>query len=98
MLNFENISFGLRDLINSYYFKFGESSCQHSFASSFCLYSKYKDMFFEDDGVLYVNRSGLNDDVYRVYLFPMCDRNDVDKVKIAVENIISDAKYYNKKV
>ncbi len=98
MLEFAKITIESKPLIDSYYYKYGERSCQHSFATNFCLNAKYKDIFVEKDGVLYISREGLDDDNYRTYLFPMCDRNDRVKLRKAVEEIIEDARYYNKKV
>lgn len=98
MLDFQNITLGLKPMIDKYYYLYGEGSCQHSFAASFCLQSKYLDKFCEKDGVLYINREGLSDDKYKVYLFPMCDRDDKDKLRIAIDNIIEDARNCNRKV
>ena len=98
MIEFRNIDISLKPIIDRYYCKFGEGSCQHSFATSFCLKNKYNDMFAEKDDVLYILRDGISNDKERIYLFPMCDRDNIDKIKKAIIEIIDDAHYYNKKV
>ena len=98
MLDFQNITLGLKPMIDKYYYLYGEGSCQHSFAANFCLQSKYLDKFCEKDGVLYVNRDGLSDDKYKVYLFPMCDRDNKTMLKTAIDNIVEDAKSSGKNV
>lgn len=98
MIEFKNIDLNFKNLVNNYYIKYGEGSCQHSFASSFCLKNKYNDMFAEKDNVLYICREGISNEHDRVYLFPMCDKTDEFKVKNAILEIIDDAHYYNKKV
>lgn len=98
MLDFQNISLDLKPTIDKYYYLYGEGSCQHSFAASFCLQSKYLDKFCVKDDVLYINREGLSDEKYKTYLFPMCDRDDRLKIKSAIDNIIEDARNDNKKV
>ena len=97
-LEFKKVSLEMKPTIDRYFFEFGESSCQHSFVSSYCLCNKYDDHYFEKDDVLYINRNGLSTDEYKVYLFPMCDRNDNNKLKEAINNIICDAHSENKKV
>ena len=98
MLDFRDISFDFKPIIDKYYNLYGEGSCQHSFAASFCLQSKYKDKFFEKDDVLYINREGLSDNEYKAYLFPMCDRGNTDLIKKAIDNIFEDAHSKGKKV
>lgn len=98
ILNFEKISLNLKPIIDKYYTKYGEGSCQHSFVTNFCLKDKYDDMYCEHDSFLYVLRNGLNDDSNRVYLFPMGDKEDEGKIKSAIDNILCDAKNYGKKV
>lgn len=98
MLHFQDITLNLKPIIDKYYYLYGEKSCQHSFASSFCLHSKYSDKFCEQEDVLYVNREGLSDNEYKAYLFPMCNRNDNSLVTDAIDNIIEDAHSEGKKV
>ena len=98
MLSFEKISLNLKPIIDEYYFEYGEGSCQHSFVTNFCLKDKYDDMYCVKDSYLYVLRNGLNYDNNRVYLFPIGDRKDDNKIKSAIDNILSDAKSYGKKV
>ena len=97
MLCFKPISLDMKNQVNQYYFEFGEGSCQHSFATSFCMNSKYGDMFCEQDRYLYVLRNKLCTSGNRVYLFPMGSR-DNDKIKDAIDTIISDAHENNAKV
>ena len=98
MLVFNKTSIGLKPIIDRYYYKYGEGSCQHSFATNFCLKDKYDDAYCEQDSYLYVLRNGLCDENYRVYLFPMGDKSDTNKIKSSIDNIIDDAKNYGKKV
>ena len=98
MLDFEQISFNLKDTVDKYYSKYGEGSCQHSFTTSFCFNSKYDDRFCEKDSYLYILRNGLRNDTYRTYLFPMGEKGDKDLVKSAIETVVEDAHSHNKKV
>ena len=98
MIKFKKIDMSLKPIIDSYYIEYGEGSCQHAFSTSFCLKDKYNDMFAEKDGVLYILRDGISDENERVYLFPMCDRNDINLIKRSITEIIDDSHYYNKKV
>ena len=88
MLEFRPPALDMKGMIDSYTFKYGEGSCQHSFVSSFCLYGKYGDKFCERDGVLYVLRSKRCRYDERVYLFPMCDPSEM---KGALRNVFDDA-------
>ena len=98
MLDFKEISLEDKPMIDSYYEKFGEGSCQHSFATSFCLQGKYQDRFCEKNDVLYIYRSGISTEEMRYYLFPMCDRDDKQKIKSAIDEVLDDAHHYGKKV
>lgn len=97
MLEFRNVSLDLKPVVDKYYNKYGEGSCQHSFAASFCLQSKYSDRFCEKDNVLYINREGLSNNEYKAFLFPMCDRNDKELIKTAIDNIVDNAHAEGKK-
>ena len=98
MLDFQNISIDLKPTIDKYYYMYGEGSCQHSFATSFCFNEKYDDFFCVKNNFLYTLRNGLSDDRYRTYLFPIGDTNNLDEVKVAVENVLLDAKESGRKV
>lgn len=98
MLEFRDVSLDLKPIVDKYYNLYGEGSCQHSFAASFCLQSKYRDRFCEKDNVLYVNRDGLSNDEYKVFLFPMCDRNDKELIKTSIDNIVENAHVEDKKI
>ena len=98
MLDFAKVELSQKEQVDSYYRRFGEGSCQHSYATSFCFDSKYDDYFCIKDNFLYTLRNGISDETYRTYLFPMGDTSDINGIKNAVDNIIEDAKHYNKKV
>ena len=98
MLDFQPVDLSIKELVDSYTFKYGEGSCQHSFVSSFCLNHKYGDMFCEHDDYLYTLRSKKSDDSERVYLFPHGDRNNPEAMRHAIQNVIDDAHEHNAKV
>ena len=95
MLNFQPLSMGLKTLADSYTFKYGEGSCQHSFVSSWTLRHKYGDSFCEHEGYLYTLRAQLCNDTERVYLFPFGSRDDPDRLRQAVQNVLDDAHAHN---
>ena len=95
MLEFQPVDFRIKELVDSYTFKYGEGSCQHSFVSSFCLNHKYGDMFCERDNYLYTLRSKLCTPNERIYLFPHGERNGI---KSAIQNVIDDAHEHNTRV
>ncbi|MBQ3797733.1 MAG: DUF2156 domain-containing protein [Butyrivibrio sp.] len=86
----------LEDLSHIYEYTaaFGEGSCQHSPVSMWSLSEKYGDEFCIKDDVLYILRSNLCDDEFRVYLAPL---GEGDK-KNQFEMILEDARAYEKKV
>lgn len=98
MLDFKPVDFSMKKLVDSYTFRYGEGSCQHSFVSSFCLNHKYGDMFCEYDNFLYTLRSRLCTYNERVYLFPHGDRNNPETIRKAIQNVIDDAHEHNAKV
>ncbi len=98
MLNFLPLMLDMKDMIDSYTFKYGENSCQHSFVSSFCLNGKYGDMFCESGNFLFTLRSKLCSDKECVYLFPHGDFEDVDGIKNALQKIFDDAHEKNCRV
>ena len=98
MLNFSKISIKDKEIVDKYYYTYGEGSCQHSFVTNFCLKDKYDDMYCVHDSYLYVLRNGLCDENSNVYLFPMGDRHDDNRIRKAIENIIDDANAHGKKV
>ncbi len=91
MLDFQPVTLGIRELVESYTFKYGEGSCQHSFVSSWCLRHKYADEFCEHDGFLYTLRAKKSTPHERVYLFPHGDRTDTQALRNALQNIFDDA-------
>ena len=97
-LDFQNINFNMKTMIDDYTFKYGENSCQHSFVSSFLLYDKYGDMFCEKNDFLYTLRSKRGNQNERVYLYPLGDYENSDGLINALENIFDDAHSHNCKL
>ena len=95
MLDFRPISLDIKKLVESYTFKYGEGSCQHSFVSSWTLRHKYGDEFCEHGGYLYILRSKVCTDSERVYLFPQGPRDDTAALTQALQNILDDAHSHN---
>lgn len=98
MLNFNKYSVDSRIQIEQFFYDFGEGSCQHSYATSYCFDSKYDDYFCVKDCYLYTLRNGLSSDKQRVYLFPIGNLKDSDGIKRAIDNVILDAHDFTKKV
>ena len=98
MLNFQPITLGIKELVESYTFKYGEGSCQHSFVSSYTLKHKYGDMFCEHEGFLYTLRSRKCSGDERVYLFPHEDRTNTDALRTALQNVLDDAHKHSSRV
>ena len=98
MLDFQPLTLDMKDMIDSYTFKYGENSCQHSFVSSFCLNSKYGDMFCESENFLFTLRSKRCTDKERVYLFPHGNFEDTDGIKKSLQKIFDDAHEKNCRV
>jgi len=88
MPDFKEINLQDKKLIESYLFKYGGNSCQHSFAQMYLLKDKYHDLFFEKDGTLFIYRSGLSDEGMRTYLFPFCPE---ENIPAAVSFLMEDA-------
>lgn len=91
---FRDIEVGDYDKIQRYCDLFGENSCQHSFINMFTLNEKYGSQYCEENGFLYVLRSGLCGEGFRTYLFPM---GDGDR-RGAVQRLLEDAHSYRAKV
>jgi hypothetical protein len=89
----------LRDkgLVDAYSFRFGENSCQHSFASMYGHFGKYGDAVLEKDGWLFVCREHLNTDSEKVYLCPMGDPEDEKGFRKALLFLLADAAASGKK-
>ncbi len=90
-LLFKETSLEDRSIIETYMYRWGEGSCQHSFPAMYLLSHKYGDSFCERDGYLYVLRARLCREGERVYLFPMGDRRDEDGFRRALETVLEDA-------
>ena len=98
MLDFIDISLEMKPIVDRYGFEYGKGSCQHSFASSFCLQNKYHDKFVEKNDFLYTFRSGISDEKERVYLFPLGNLENENGIKEAISEILDDAHKNNSKV
>lgn len=70
-MEFQPIDLPLSPLVRRYMTRYGEDSCQHSFAGMFCLKEKYADQVCEQDGRLFVCRKKRCTDGWRTYLAPM---------------------------
>lgn len=88
---FRPVSLHDQAMIRRYMERYGENSCQHSFASMYSLYEKYGDAVCEEDGFLYTLREHLCRNQVRVYLAPM---GEGDK-KAAFQRILDDAHSHN---
>ena len=87
-----------KDIIDSYSYKYGENSCQHSLVSMYGHFDKYGDSFFEHEGWLYICRTGLCDESRKVYLCPLGDPDDDGAFAVALKNIMEDAHSEGKRV
>jgi hypothetical protein len=90
-LEFERIELSHRALVNPYFRRYGEGSCQHSFASMYCLAEKYGDAVCERDGWLYTLRTARCTEQEKIYLFPMGNTKDCAGFSRAIDNILADA-------
>ncbi len=91
MLNFQEITLLQKPLLEGFLSSFGEDSCQHSFATSFCYMDKYGDAFDIKDGYLFIMRKGRETEESRCYLFPFGDTEDRQALKAAIDRILYDA-------
>lgn len=91
MLEFKEINLQDKKIIESYLYKYGGNSCQHSFPTMYLLKDKYHDLYCVDDGCLFVYRQGLSSDSMRVYLFPFCPQENIER---AIRKILDDAADY----
>lgn len=91
MMNFEAVTLTHKKMIKPYLYKYGEGSCQHSFAAMFCMANKYGDSLCEKDGWLFIHRAGISSKTERAYLLPMGDNSDEVRLGHAIEAIIEDA-------
>ena len=81
------------ETIHPYTSAFGENSCQHSPVSLFSTFEKYGDEFSLSDDTLFIHRSRLDDETYRVYLAPL-GKN----AAAGFRRISDDCAVYGKKV
>ncbi|MCR5092434.1 MAG: phosphatidylglycerol lysyltransferase domain-containing protein [Lachnospiraceae bacterium] len=78
--------------IYPYTSKYGENSCQNSAVSMYSLFGKYGEHYAIDNDLLYILRTGLCSDEYRVYLAPMGEN-----IKEGFMRLIKDAHIHDKK-
>ena len=81
------------ETIYQYTSVFGENSCQHSPVSLFSTFEKYGDEFFLSEDTLFIHRSRLDDETYRVYLAPLGKH-----AAAGFRRIADDCAAYGKKV
>ena len=91
MLSFHPIALEQKPVLDTYFHLYGEGSCQHSFASLFCMSEKYGDHICLKDGYLFVLRTRQCTENQRVYLFPMGDPTNRDGLIQAIRDILDDA-------
>lgn len=90
-MNYREPTWENKEKIEAFQRAYGENSCQHSFVASYCMYGKYGDQFCVEDDVLFTLRSRRGKEGERIYLFPLCDPADEDKLEAAVEKVLADA-------
>lgn len=90
-MEFEAVTLAKQQIIQPYLYRYGAGSCQHSFASMYCLADKYGDSFCEKDGWMLFYRAGISTPAERKYLMPMGDRTDREGLKRAIGAILEDA-------
>ena len=98
MLDFLAFPLDKKNLLDSYFFSYGEGSCQHSFVSSFCMAKKYGDKFAVKDDFLFILRENRCTKDERVYLFPLGNMENPENVRRAVDCVIEDAHSHGAKV
>lgn len=93
-MEFQSIDLSLSSLIQQYMYRYGEDSCQHSFASMFCLKGKYGDEICEQDGWLFVCRGKRCISGWRTYLAPMGEGD----IRSAVDLLRKDARQHGARI
>ena len=79
MLAFHEITLDDKRMVDGYFRRYGEGSCQHSFVSMYCMERKYGDRICELDGYLYIVRSNRSSGQEQVCLFPMGERSGMGR-------------------
>ena len=92
-LSFSPVRLEDMERIYAYSSAYGEGSCQHSPVSMWSLSEKYGDEICIADDTLFVLRSNICDDEYRVYLAPLGDDPEA-----GFDRILADAASYGRKV
>lgn len=98
MLDFQPFSLDKKNLLDDYFFAYGEGSCQHSFVSSFCMSEKYGDKFALKDDFLFILREKRCTSNERIYLFPLGNMEKTESLRRAVDCLIEDAHSHGAKV
>lgn len=83
-----------KEEVDSYMKLYGESSCQHSFLTIYCMYEKYGDEICIEDEFLFVQRKHIGGDKFQCFLAPMGQGD----LKQAYQKIIDQAHSKHKKV
>ena len=71
MLDFKKVTIEDKDILTPYLSEYGSSSCQHSLYLMTGLSMKYGDEYAVVENVLFIHRSELDKDGFRVYLAPL---------------------------
>lgn len=95
VLKFEALTLDCKPMVDGYFYRWGEGSCQHSFVNLFCMQEKYGDLICERDGFLFVLRQGKCTDEECVCLLPMGERKELRR---AVERLLEYAHAQNRRL
>lgn len=96
MLVFKPVTINDKSILDSYLKNYGSDSCQHSFAQMVGLSAKYGDEYCIEDEILYIHRSRLDNDNYRVYLAPLGIREQ--SFKHCIDILLDDCAHTGKKL
>lgn len=94
MLEFSDVTLLSQNIIKPFLYRYGQNSCQHSFAAMYTMKSKYGDRFATEDDILFIKRTGKCTEEDNIYLAPMCERK---KLRKGIELILEDARAEGKK-
>ena len=91
MLSFKPIEIKDKPRITPYLYQYGALSCQHSMALFTGLSMKYGDEYAIEKDILFIHRSKLDGEGFRIYLAPLCEK---EKYKEGMEHLLEDAAFY----
>jgi hypothetical protein len=97
MLDFKPFLLEAKSFLDPYFYKYGEGSCQHSFAAAYCLQEKYGNRYAIENDFLFILREKRCTENEEVYLFPLGEIKYSDGRR-AVDSLISDAHRKGKKL